>query len=82
MSESRDDARPEGPQKETAGQSDRTPQDSVAFTRCASCKHAAEVDHDAGTLLCKKHNMRCNAEIGAIPNDCLQYDSNELPPPE
>jgi len=80
MSESRDDPRPDGTQEETGGQSDQTSQDSEAFIRCASCRHAAEVDRDAGTLLCKRHNMRCNAEVGAIPDDCLHYEAEERSP--
>lgn len=57
-------------------------QDSVTFTRCVSCKHSVNVDYSAGTLLCRKHNMRCSAEVGAIPDDCLQFepDSNHVHP--
>ena len=47
--------------------------DSATFSRCAGCRHAAEVDVSAGTLLCRKHDMRINAEADEIPDDCREY---------
>ena len=49
-------------------------QDSAAFMRCCACRYAAEVDRSAGTLLCVKHNMLCEAESGAIPDDCVEHE--------
>ena len=48
--------------------------DSSTFSRCAGCTHAAEVDRSAGALLCRKHNMRVNAEADEIPDDCVEYE--------
>lgn len=62
---------------ESTAAPDQPIQDSAAFTRCASCRHAADIDLNAGVLVCKKHNMRCNADTGVIPDDCLQYEQAE-----
>lgn len=65
--------------EERTGEADepcaRPLEESAAFARCASCAHAAELDLNGGTLVCKKHSMRCNAETGVIPDDCLQYEA-------
>ena len=70
---------PEAPATEPAQEA---PQDSVTFTRCSVCKYAHDVDPLAGLLLCKQYNMRCNAEIGAIPDDCLHFEPAETKPAE
>jgi len=49
------------------------PQESEAFARCAACRHSAEIDSAAGTFICRKFNMRCDAEGGAIPDDCIEF---------
>lgn len=49
-------------------------QDSMTFSRCMGCAHVDEIDRAAGTLLCEKHNMRCDAESDAIPDDCPQFE--------
>ena len=51
--------------------------DSITFARCAGCRHAAEVDRAAGTLLCKRHQMLVNAEADEIPDDCVEYGAAE-----
>ena len=51
--------------------------DSSTFARCASCRHAAEVERSAGTLVCRKHNMLVNAEADEIPDDCVEYEARE-----
>ena len=51
--------------------------DSAAFARCADCMHSEELSRSAGTLLCKKHNMRINAEADEIPDDCAENASQE-----
>ena len=52
-------------------------EESITFSRCASCRHAEELDRAAGTLLCAKHDMRINAEADEIPDDCPDYDPAE-----
>ena len=59
--------------KGPGGQVDPSESDSSTFARCAVCGHAAEVDRAAGTLLCKKHSMRVNAEADEIPDDCPEH---------
>jgi hypothetical protein len=49
-------------------------QDSHTFMRCTSCKHAENVNIAAGTFICAKHNMKCDAEDDAIPDDCVEYE--------
>ena len=56
---------------------DASQADSATFSRCAWCKHAAEVDTSAGALLCQKHNMRVNAEADEIPDDCVEFEPLE-----
>ena len=60
---------PEG----THGEGASVTADSTTFTRCASCTNADDVNSSAGTLLCKRHNMRINAEAEEIPDDCPDY---------
>ena len=48
--------------------------ESATFARCLRCRHAAEVDISAGTLLCTKHDMRINAEADEIPDDCREFE--------
>lgn len=48
--------------------------DSTTFARCGTCVHADEMDAAAGTLLCKKHDMRINAEADEIPDDCVEFE--------
>ena len=50
-------------------------QDSAAFLRCAACRYASDLDRAAGSLLCLKHNMLCEAESGAIPDDCAEFET-------
>ena len=48
--------------------------DSTTFARCTTCANADEMDAGAGTLLCKKHDMRINAEADEIPDDCVDFE--------
>ncbi len=57
-----------------SGQAADDVQDSLTFSRCAACRHAENVDRSAGSFVCRKHNMRCDAESDAIPDDCPQYE--------
>ena len=50
-------------------------EESVTFARCADCVHGEEVDSAAGRLLCKKHDMRVDAEADEIPDDCVAYEA-------
>ena len=56
------------------------PLDSVTFSRCAGCKHAADVNSAAGTLHCEKHDMFINAEADEIPDDCAEHEPKDAPP--
>jgi len=49
--------------------------ESATFARCAGCAHSDQVDLSAGTLLCRKHDMRVNAEADEIPDDCAEYQA-------
>ena len=53
------------------------PEESITFTRCADCANAEDVNGVAGKLLCKKHDMRIDAEADEIPDDCPDYDPAE-----
>ena len=48
--------------------------DSSTFARCATCRHAKNVNIEHGTLLCKRFNMLVNAEADEIPDDCPEYE--------
>lgn len=72
-----EDATRSGPEEEAASPADQpgaAGEDSTTFSRCARCRHAEQVDCAAGTLICTKHNMRCDAESDAIPDDCPQFE--------
>ncbi len=56
-----------------------------SFARCATCRNAAQIDLEAGTLLCCRFNMFVNAEADEIPDDCPEYEhdpSKPVPPDE
>lgn len=64
----------EAPATETA------PADSATFSRCAGCANSEEINPSTGTLVCKKHNMRIDAEADEIPDDCVEYHSRDAAP--
>ena len=55
-----------------------------AFTRCATCRNAAKINLERGTLLCERFNMFVDAEADEIPDNCLEYqrDAEKKPPPD
>jgi len=74
----------EAPEEETPGQAATGPgpQESEAFARCIVCRHSAEMDRAAGTFVCRKFDMRCDAEGGAIPDDCIEFSPDPARSPE
>jgi hypothetical protein len=57
--------------------------ESRTFARCATCKHACEIDVDRGALLCRRFEMCVDAEADEIPDDCLEFrrdPEKPLPP--
>ena len=58
----------------------RNVEDSASFLRCSTCGNANDVDPNAGTLYCKRHDMHVNAEADEIPDDCPEYSPANYEP--
>jgi len=67
----------EKPETPVPAEADISDGESVSFARCMACVHAADIDRAAGAFICKKHDMRCDAESDAIPDDCPQFEAQE-----
>jgi len=66
--------------RQEAGPAGERPTDSASFLRCAACRHAADVNPAAGTLLCRRHNMFVDALANEIPDDCPAFEPSAPAP--
>ena len=74
MPEANEAVASEATPRESSAPGSEAVQDSMTFSRCAACRHSDKVDIAAGTLVCTKHSMLCDAEDDAIPDDCVEFE--------